>query len=195
MAPLARAAGFLALALALQPRAASAQTDVSETFDATGEIRLRASGAQTASAAFNTVRVVGPLVNVTRRDDGTWAGDLLGQDLDLRFVEGKDLKVTGTNFLLVQRQSGDRTEVEGLLNGIRFRASLDSKSITAKFGDCSMDLSRKGSIYRGTVGCIQPNTTLPHTDRIQFELLGEAGATKPPFPQFGIALVAVLPGP
>jgi len=193
MTSLTRASVALAVLVCTPPGPASAQSDATETFDATGEIRLRASGAQTASAAFNTARVVGPLVNVTRRDDGTWGGDLLGQDLDLHLVEGKDLKVTGTNFLLVQRQSGDRTEVEGLLNGIRFRASLDSKSVTAKFGDCSMDLSRKGSIYRGTVGCIQPNSSLPHTDRIQLELLGEAGATKPPFPQFGIALVAVLP--
>jgi len=191
MAPIARAAAALAVTVCLQPSTTSAQAD--EPFDATGEIRLRTSGGQTASAAFNTSRVVGPFVNVTRREDGTWGGDLLGQDLDLHSVEGKDQKVTGTNFLLVQRQSGDRTEVEGLLNGIRFRASLDAKQITAKFGDCSMDLSRKGSIYRGTVGCIQPSSTLPRTDRIQLELLGEAGATMPPFPQFGIALVAVLP--
>jgi hypothetical protein len=194
MAAPVRLAALLAAALCLfPPRPASAQADVREPFDATGEVRLRLTGGQTASAAFNGTRVVGPVVNVTRREDGTWGGDLLGENLDLRLVEGKDLKATGINFLLVQRQSGETTEVEGLFNGVRFRATLDAKSLTAKFGNCSMDLVRKGGVYRGNVGCIVANQSLPQTDRVVLEFMGEAGATRPPFPQLGIALVSILP--
>jgi hypothetical protein len=194
MAPLARPSALLAAALSLlAPRLASAQADPREPFEATGEVRLRLTGGQTASAAFNATRVVGPVVNVTRRDDGTWAGDLLGENLDLRSVEGKGQKVTGPNFLLVQSQSGETTEVEGLFNGVRFRATLTAKNITAKFGDCSMDLERRGGVYRGRVGCIVATSSMPRTSNAVMELMGEAGATKPAFPQLGIALVAILP--
>jgi hypothetical protein len=53
-------------------------------FQATGEVLTRDS-----SAAFNDWRVVGPHVNLTRREDGTWAGDIAHVNVVLTPSDGR----------------------------------------------------------------------------------------------------------
>ncbi|MFO0585352.1 MAG: hypothetical protein U0229_23985 [Anaeromyxobacter sp.] len=185
------ASALAALALALP---AAAQTATDSNFQATGEVRFRVQGGMSTSASYNGVRVVGPAVNVSRRDDGTWAGDLLAGNLDLHTVEGKDkdLKVEGAGFTLVQRQVKDGHELEGLYNGVRFRATIEAKRVKARFGNCSIDVEKKGTVYRGDVGCLQEGQPLPVTGRAVLDLMGDA-LERGPFPQLGLALMAVLP--
>jgi hypothetical protein len=182
----------LVASLAVLARAAAAQE---EPFEPTGEIRFRVSGGITTSASFNATRVVGPVVNMTRREDGTWAGDLLGENLDLHVdpaEEGKEQKASGSFFTLVQRAGKDSVVAEGLFNGVRFRAEVGPKKVKARFGNCSLDAVKKGTVYRGDLGCLYPGASLPTTGRAVMEFMGEA-ADRAPFPQLALALLAVLP--
>jgi hypothetical protein len=162
-------------------------------FEATGEVRFRVTGGMTTSASYNATRVVGPSVNMTQREDGSWAGDLLAENLNL-IVSGdeKSARVEGSFFTLVQRTSNGKAEIEGQFKGVRFRASVDAKRVKARFGDCSLDVEKKGTVFRGDVGCIVPGQSLPQTGRAVLDLMGDA-VERIPFPQLGLALMAVLP--
>lgn len=197
MAPTARRlARSLVLLLAAAATPAAAQEGAAPgPFEATGEIRFRVQGQITTSASYNADRVVGPAVNVTRREDGTWAGDLLGENLDLHAADAKpqELKVEGAGFTLVQRPlKGGGHELEGLFNGVRFRATVEPKRVKARFGNCSVDVSKKGAVYRGDLGCLEPGQALPRTGSAVLDLMGDA-LERGPFPQLGLALMSVLP--
>src|SRR5690242_902387 len=96
-------------ALLLSPLGGAAQDR--PPFEATGELRFHGYGSVGTSAAFDGERLVGPTVNLTRREDGTWGGDLAGQNMDLEVTERR---VSGPNVSLALSQKDGRTEVEGL---------------------------------------------------------------------------------
>lgn len=159
-------------------------------YEPTGEVRFITVG-MGAGASFDDDRIVGPAVNLTRREDGTWAGDLGGRDLDLH---GSGGKLVGANVSLSYSQKDGRTEVEGLFYGTRIRFSLDAKKFRGRIGACSIDFTRRGGgTYRGDVGCLRAGARLPNTGKARMELLGEAATTTPPLPQLAFALIAILP--
>lgn len=182
---LALAAALLA-AIAL-PAAAQQEAP----FEATGELRFHGYGSIGTSAAFDAHRLIGPTVNLTRRDDGTWGGDLAGQNMDLTVTPDR---VSGPNVNLLLSRKGDRTEVEGLFFNTRFRVSMSGKRLHGRFGDCSFDMTRRrdGS-FNGEVGCIRRGATFPVTTRATLSFIGQAAEPAPPQPQFALALLAVLP--
>ena len=176
-------------ALLLSPFAGVAQDR--PPFEATGELRFHGYGTVGTSAAFDGERLVGPTVNLTRREDGTWGGDLAGQNMDL---EVTDRRVSGPNVSLSFSQKGGRTEVEGLFFNQRFRVSLDAKRLRGRFGECSFDLVRKrGGAYQGDVGCMRPRAAFPAAAKATLSLIGAAADAAPPLPQFALALIAILP--
>lgn len=184
MSPLARAA---ALVIALAAAAPAAAQDV--PFEPTGEIRMNGVSGF-SSVSFDQERIVGPVVNLTGREDGTWAGDLGGQDLDLHPVSGG---LQAPNVTLKFRTKDGRTTVEGLYFGQRVRIELDAKKLSGRFGSCSMSLKRKGApVYSGDLGCLNAGARLPTAGRVWVELMGEAASSTPPLPQFALALLAVL---
>jgi hypothetical protein len=182
----ARAAALvLGAALAAAPAAAQ-----DTPFEPTGELRLGGGGFGNG-ASFDSERIVGPLVNLTRRDDGSWAGDIAGQDLDLQPVKGG---LQAPNVTLKFSSKDGKTRIEGLYFGQRVRIDMDRKKLSGRFGSCSMSLERKGApVYRGDVGCLGPGERLPRTGRVNLEVIGEAAAETPPLPHFALALIAVLP--
>ncbi len=176
-------------AIALIPLPGAAQDK--PPFEATGELRLHGYGTVGSSAAYDAERLVGPTVNLTRREDGTWGGDLAGQDMDLEITEGR---VSGPNVSLTVSRRGGRTDVEGIFFNRRFRVSLDAKRLQGRFGECSFDLvRRRGGAYEGDLGCLRPRSTFPATTRATLSLLGSAADPVPPMPQFALALLAILP--
>jgi hypothetical protein len=182
-----RAAALLIAAFASSH--ASAQEEL--PFEPTGEIRFHATSGLGSGASFDQYRIVGPAVNLTRREDGSWAGDIAGNDVSLA---GNDSKLTGPNVNLTFRQKGGTTEVEGLFYGTRVRLAVDGKKIKGRYGTCSFDLKRRGPpMYRGDVGCMRQETRLPIAGTAAVELIGEAASEKPPAAQVGLALVAILP--
>jgi hypothetical protein len=183
-----RSSSILLVAAALAAAPAVAQES---PFEPTGEIRFHASAGLGSGASFDETRIVGPAVNLTRREDGSWAGDLAGQDVNL---VGGETKLSGPNVNLTFKQKGGKTEVEGLFYGERVRLSVDAKKIKGRYGRCSFDLTRKGPpIYRGDVGCMSQESRLPAAGKAAIELIGKAAADVPPGPQVGLAFVAILP--
>lgn len=176
---------LLAAAIVAAPAAAQ-----EVPYEPIGEVRFITVG-MGAGASFDEDRIVGPAVNLTRREDGTWAGDLGGRDLDLH---GSDGKLVGANVSLNYSQKDGRTEVEGLFFGTRIRFSLDAKRFRGRIGTCSIDFTRRGGgVYRGDVGCVRSGTRLPNTGKARMELLGEAAGASPPLPQLAFALISILP--
>ncbi len=164
-------------------------------FDPSGEVQFVASGTLSggAGAAYDAERVVGPMANLTRRDDGGWVGDLAGQNIDL---EVSDRKLAGANVDIHLERSADKTTVRGLYFGKRISLELGPKTMSGRVGACSIDLERKApGVFRGDVGCVDPRGGLmPQTAKATLKLTGDAASTYPPMPQFALALMAVLPG-
>jgi len=184
MTPLARA---VATAAALAAAAPAAAQDV--PFEPTGELRMNGvSGFN--SVSFDQDRIVGPIVNLTRRDDGSWAGDIGGKDLDLHPIEAG---LQAPNVKIKFKSKDGRTAIEGLYFGQRVRIELDAKKLSGRFGACSMTLKRRGPpVYHGDLGCLRPGDRLPLAGRVSLEVIGEAASANPPLPQFALALLAVL---
>ncbi len=179
-------AALAALPLLVAPPAAAQ----GPPFEPTGELRFHGLGSLGTSASFDDERVIGPTVNLTRREDGSWGGDLAGQNMDL---EVSERRVTGPNVSLTVSQRGGRTEVEGLFFNQRFRMSVDGKRLHGRFGECSFDMVRKRDAFRGDLGCLRPGASFPSSSKATLTLLGTAAQPAPPLPQFALALMAILP--
>jgi hypothetical protein len=146
-------------------------------FRATGEVVSRDS-----SAAFNDWRVVGPKVNLTRRGDGTWAGDLGGADVLLTPSEG--------------RLSGAAADLHFLLRDgqILVRGRVGGRDINIRLqpGD---GIPTSGGIACRYEGNLVNCDAKAAAERPGIELRGLAARTRDPvMPQLGLALVA-LRGP
>lgn len=159
-------------------------------FEPTGELRFHASGGVGSGASYDDQRVVGPSVNLTRREDGSWAGDLAGEGVSLDVDAGR---ATGPNVNLRFAQKQGRSEVEGLVFGRRVRVTLDAKRLQGRVGECSFDLARKGAALRGDVGCVGGRGG-PASAKATLQLIGDAADENPPLPQLAFALVGALPG-
>ncbi len=177
-----------AAAVLLASIAASALAQSPE-YEPTGEVRFRAGGFG-GSTSFSADRVVGPNVNMTRREDGGWAGDLLGQNLDLHLDPNR---LSGPNVNLGFSQKGDAISIEGLFFGRRVRLDFDRKKLQGRMGACSLDMKhlKTAAIFRGSYGCMAGGG-MPASGIGDVQLYGDAAAEKPPLPQLTLALVATL---
>lgn len=158
-------------------------------FEPTGEVIFSARGAIGAGASFDDDRLVGPSVNLTRMEDGGWAGDLGGQNLHLT-PDGNRLRGPNVTVMFEKNDKGE-IRLQGTWYGTRFRVDLDGKKAHGRFGTCSLDLKQTApGYYRGDVGCFKGS--MPLTSRASLKLMGEA-ATGNALPQLALALLAVLP--
>ena len=160
-----------------------------QAFESTGEVRL-AAGGRGASAAFDATRVVGPAVNLAQTAGGAWSGDLHGQNVAL---EVTDRRISAPNVELFVETAGGVTTVRGNLFGRRYSLEYGPKKLAGRAGACSVDLkrTRQGNLA-GTTGCTGPRRQ-PTVTRTFVKLLGQARDPAPPYPQFVLALLAVLP--
>lgn len=178
----------LAASLA-SPFEASAQ---SPSFQPAGEILFVPWGSTGAGVSYSDDRIVGPNVNLTRRDDGGWAGDLMGQNVDLSVTP---TRLSGPNFDVHIESKGDELRVRGNAFGVHVSVEVDPKRIAGRSGNCSFDLTRRmPGVFRGEVGCASPRAILPSTGTATLKLAGNAAAREPSLPQFALALLAAFFG-
>jgi opacity protein-like surface antigen len=190
-AGLMRALTSAALAATLLAAGAAAAQET--PFEPTGEVRLLGYGSVGTGASFDDTRVVGPNVNLTRREDGTWGGDLAGQNVDLHF-QGEN-RLMGPNVNITYSTRDGTTLVEGLFYGRRVRVEMGKKKLQGRLGACSLDLSRRNvQTFFGDVGCSNPQRGLGTAGKATLTLLGVAASANPPLPQLALALFALLPG-
>ncbi|BDG07324.1 hypothetical protein [Anaeromyxobacter paludicola] len=182
----------LAGALLLAALGAASPARAAPDFKPTGEVILVGLGPG-FGASFDAERVVGPNVNLTRRGEDAWAGDIAGLDVDLSVQGGH---ITGPNVDLHVARQGERTEIRGLLRGKVVRLEVDAKKVSGRSGVCSLELRRdQAGDYEGDLGCVGRRSALPATGRSFLRVQGDAATPeRRPFPQFALALVAIIPG-
>lgn len=147
-------------------------------FVATGAIQ-----AHDRSASFSDWRVVGPRVNMTRSDDGSWSGDIFGKSYVLKPGQGK---VSGAGAELYFVRWGREVVVRGTLEGRTVNVRIlpgegipTAAGIACRFDGNLIDCDRKSAAVRQGI-----------------EFRGQAArVAEPPFPQFGLALVATAVAP
>jgi hypothetical protein len=143
-------------------------------FRATGEVLTHGS-----SVAFNDWRVMGPHVNLTRRSDGTWAGDVDGTDVLLAPSEGRLSGATADLHFL--RREGQLL-VRGTIGGrsINIRVQIGDGVRTAGGIMCSL---------QGYLVDCDPKSSASNPG---IELRGAAASVRDPvMPQLGLALAGL----
>lgn len=165
---------LLTLTLAMFGGCVTAQPlpETETEFVPTGEILLGSKG-----AAFDAVRVRKPNVNLTKRSDGSWGGVLAGTGID---VSVTPKRVTGVGLTLVLEESGGEkgTIITGQWQGNTVRFEIGPEQALIRTGKFSTTLTRSGEHTFGSRG--------------ELEMKGEAALAEPPWPQFGLALLAAF---
>lgn len=156
-------------------------------FVATGEFR----SSYGKSAAFDEWRVVGPRVNLTRNEDGSWDGTA-GPAMSGFHLEVKPGHLSGPNLSLsIQKMADGFVEVGGLFFGDRYwiRASPQKLQGNTHGGRCSFEFKRTSpNLFEGDVACGM------EVNRVSIEVRGAATRVEEPMlPQTALALVAVMP--
>jgi hypothetical protein len=161
------------------------------TFQATGEVFFDAQGSGT-SVAFDDFRMVGPRVNMTRADDGTWRGNVGDREMILKIQPGR---ITGDGvdlYVVYKPGSLPAVSIQGMYFQRQVWFSMKAGEIqgTTDGGRCSFDLSpgRTAGSWTGGVGCVGN----VRTGTLQLTVTA-ANLAQPPMPQLVLALVAVLP--
>jgi hypothetical protein len=160
-------------------------------FKATGEVFFDAQGSGT-SVAFSDFRMVGPRVNMTRADDGSWRGSIGDREMIVKVQPGR---ITGDGVdLFVVKKGGavPAVSIQGMYFQRQVWFTLKAGEIqgTTDGGSCSFDLSpaKAPGYWTGGVGCggnVRVGT---------LQLTGAAANLgEPPMPQLVFALIAVLP--
>jgi hypothetical protein len=160
-------------------------------FMATGEVFFDAQGSGT-SVAFGDFRMVGPRVNMTRADDGSWRGNIGDREMIVKVQPGR---ITGDGVdLFVVKKGGTvpAVSIQGMFFQRQVWFTLKAGEIqgTTNGGGCSFDLSpaKAPGYWTGGVGCggnVRVGT---------LQLTGAAANLgEPPMPQLVLALIAVLP--
>ncbi len=178
--------GAVAILLAA-PLAAGAQ---SLSFQASGEVFFLGWDSVGSGASYSDDRIIGPNVNLTRRDDGGWAGDLLGQNVDMTVTP---TRLSAPNFDIHITRKGDELTVRGIVFGRPFNVAMTPKTVSGRSGNCSFDLERRQpGVMRGGVGCTDPRSVFPATATGTLKLAGNAAEREPALPQLALALIAVM---
>jgi hypothetical protein len=156
-------------------------------FVATGEFRSSIG----ESAAFDEWRVVGPLVNLARKADGSWDGTAGPKQSGVHFDVKPGALMGPTLSLGIQKTADGYIEVGGLYFGERVAIRISPRKLTGATHDgrCSFEFDRVSPTqFGGDVAC-GTNVT-----RTYIELLGVAARVEDPvLPQAALALLAVMP--
>ncbi len=142
----------------------------STAFEPTGTIVF-----MRGSASFDANRVAGPRINVTKRSDGTWAGTLDEQSVDVT-VTGN--RIVGAFMTLSWEQSSNGVLITGQWLGRILRFQVTPEQVLVRTPNRSLTLNKKAEGEYGPGG--------------ELRLTGEARVLNPPMPQFGFAMAAAF---
>lgn len=131
------------------------------------------------SASFDEYRVVGPLINMTMRSDGSWAGTFgSGPSATVVDVSYDNGFLRGSNISLKIEEHSAGIKMNGLWLGKQVRFEVDNNQVMVRTDNRSFTLNRTGEGLYGPDGNLR--------------LEGEANLTNPPMPQFALAMLASL---
>ena len=130
------------------------------------------------SAAYGPGRVRGPGVNLTDGGDGEWKGSI--KDLDGIF-KVTETRISGARLNLVMDRDGEEWTCQGTVDGKRVRIERSRDGLVARYDNRLYDLKR-----------VAPDlwASVPAGPGIRVK--GDAAGKSPYYPQFILALLAVL---
>ena len=130
------------------------------------------------SASYGPGRVRGPAVNLTDGGDGEWKGNI--KDLSGVF-KVTESRISGANLNMVMERDGEEWTCQGTVEGKRVRIVLSPDGLVARYDNRLYDLKR-----------VAPDlwATIPTGPAIRVK--GDAAGASPYYPQFILALLAVL---
>lgn len=125
------------------------------------------------SASWDEDEIAGPLVSVSQRSDGSWAGTINQQIIDVNVYPGR-----ASGSFLTMKWTNDQGSmlVAGAFNDRPYRFEVHPDKVFARLPTRAFTLARL------------PDGTYGRGGELKFE--GEASAANPPMPQFGIAMLA-----
>ena len=149
--------------------------EASTEYKPEGEVNVRGH-----SASFDRFRVRSAKVNLTARTDGSWAGTLNQQALDLSVDENS---IRGVELVLSRVDSTPgHIVITGQFQGRIMRFEFDDQQAMIRGALVS-------NTYHGRE--VKSGETL-YGPAGELVLKGEAGTMTPPWPQFGLALLAAF---
>ncbi len=147
----------------------------STEYKPTGEVQ-----AYDQSASFDAVRVRGVKVNLSKRTDGSWGGTVADRPVDVSVDEGH---VRGVDFIVSREETnGSHNVITGQFQGRTLRFEWDENQAIIRTG--SKSLTYPGRVVAERVTKYGP--------RAEFELRGDAGLERAPWPQIAFALIAAF---
>jgi hypothetical protein len=130
------------------------------------------------AAAYGATRVRGPTVNMTDAGNGEWKGNIKDLDGIFRVTE---TRISGGNLNVVVDRDGEEWTAQGTVNGRRVRIAMEKDGLVVRYDDRLYDMKRVAPDLWATVP-VGPG----------LRVKGDAGRTDPFYPQFIIALLAIL---
>lgn len=139
-------------------------------FKPTGELNF-----YDKSASFDPWRVRAVNANITKRTDGSWGGMVRDEALDVTVTAQE---ITGALLKLVREDTADGYVITGQINGAIVRYEVLKDKLVIRTGRQSFTLGRRDATSFGSRG--------------EFTLAGEAANPEAPWPQIGLALLAMF---
>lgn len=130
------------------------------------------------SAAYGPTVVRGPGVNLTDKGNGEWKGNI--RNLSGVFTV-TEKRISGGNLNMVMERDGEEWTCQGTVDGRRVRIVLTPDSLTARYDNRFYELVRVAEDLWATI---------PTGPAIRVK--GDAAGRSPYYPQFILALLAVL---
>jgi hypothetical protein len=127
------------------------------------------------SASWDDDQVVGPLINVSQRKDGSWAGLLNNQILDVNVYPAR---AAGVYLTMTWDDKPGQRVITAQWQGRLHRFEIHPDRFLFRGPTRSFTLQRRGEAVFG------PGNELKFN--------GEAREQRPPMPQFGLALLATF---
>jgi hypothetical protein len=147
----------------------------STEYKPTGEVQ-----AYSQNATFDDVRVRGVRVNLAKRTDGSWGGTVADRAVDVSVDEGH---IRGVDFVVSREETvGSHNVITGQFQGRIFRFEWDENQALIRTG-------QKSLTYPGRV--VSERAT-KYGPRAEFELRGDAGLERAPWPQIAFALIGAF---
>jgi hypothetical protein len=101
------------------------------------------------SAAFTADRVWGPAMDISRRSDGTWAGQLHQEAIDVNVYNGR---IAGVHLSFSYEQTADTLLAQGLFLGRPFRVRIGPTQIEVMVHSRALQLDRHDTQSFGPTG-------------------------------------------
>ena len=155
------------------PAATSVPTQASEAM--VGEVIALPSN---RSAAYGPARVRGPKVNLTDAGNGEWKGNI--NELNGVFTV-TEKRISGANLNMVMDRDGEEWTCQGTVDGKRVRIVLSPDGLVARYDTRFYDLKR-----------VAPDLWASVPTGPAIRVKGDATEKSPYYPQFILALLAVL---